>query len=404
MRRRAPRGGLSGAPMKITRIELLPLSSPLKHPISMREETLRTIDGVVIRIHTDAGLVGLGDTGNTSPWYRGETQESVMAIIAKVFAPLCLLGQDPTSIERIVARMDFVARDNNQAKCLVDCALHDIKGKALGVPVYQLLGGKSVDRVRLGWVMSADQPDDAVTMARRAVAEGFDLLKLKTGGGTFEDDLRMIAAVREAVGEDVEMFIDVNGHWRYDEALAKLRRLEPFRLSLVEQPLAPWDIDGLARLRGKVGTPIYADEAAQELADLHRIIDKDAVDGLMLKVPKAGGLLKSQRWITLAQSAGYVVMCGCMAGSGLEAAAFTHLLAANAWASQFKHENLGPLHIHDVFNTVDAPITDDIALNVPRYQGGYVYPTETPGLGVELNEDAVARLGTPGMAPWTVEA
>ncbi len=124
----------------------------------------------------------------------------------------------------------------------------------------------------------------------------------------------------------------------------------------------------------------------------------------MLKVPKAGGLLKSQRWITLAQSAGYVVMCGCMAGSGLEAAAFTHLLAANAWASQFKHENLGPLHIHDVFNTVDAPITDDIALNVPRYQGGYVYPTETPGLGVELNEDAVARLGTPGMAPWTVEA
>ena len=388
--------------MKITRIELLPLSSPLKHQISMREETLTSIDGVVIKVHTDEGIIGLGDTGNTSAWYRGETQHSIMAVIAKVFAPACLLGQDPLNIERIVARMDFLARDNNQAKALVDYALHDIKGKAFGVPVYQLLGGRTVEKARLGWVMSADQPDEAVAMALGAVREGFDLLKLKTGGGTFEDDMKMIAAVREAVGDGVEMFIDVNGHWRYDEALSKIRRLERFNLSLIEQPLAPWDIDGLARLRGKVGTPIYADEAAQELSDIHRIIDKDAVDGLMIKIPKAGGLLKSQRWVTLAQSAGYVVMCGCMAGSGLEAAAYTHFLVANAWASQFKHENLGPLHIHDVFNTVDVRIQDDIALEVPRYQGGYVWPSEAPGLGVELNEAVIPNMISAGMEAWSV--
>jgi len=388
--------------MKITRIELLPLSSPLKHIFKMREETLSSIDSVVIRIHTDEGIVGIGDTGNTSPWYRGETQDSIMAIIAKVFAPEILLGQDPFEIEKIVARMDFLARDNHQAKALVDYALHDIKGKALGVPAYQLLGGKSVEKVRLGWVMSADQIDEAVAMAQSAVNEGFDLLKLKTGGVDLNEDIRMITAVREAVGPDIEMFIDVNGHWHYETALKAIRKLEPCNLAFIEQPLPYWDIDGMARLRGQVATPIYADESAQDLWDLNNIIRKDAADGLMIKVPKAGGLLKSQRWIALASAAGLPVMCGCMGGSGIEAAAYTHLLAANEWASRFRHENLGPLHIHDVFNTVDQPITDDLARVVPRYQGGYAYLPEGPGLGVELNEDLVPERITRGMSPVSV--
>ncbi|HEX4011455.1 MAG TPA: enolase C-terminal domain-like protein [Solirubrobacteraceae bacterium] len=381
---------------RITGVELLPVSSPLKHAFTMREETLRSIDSVLIKLHTDAGIVGIADSGNVSPWYLGETQESIMAMVATVLFPEALQGQPATQIERIVARMDFLCRENSQAKALIDYALHDIKGQLYGVPVYELLGGRSTDRIKLAWVMSAAEPEPAVDMARAAVAEGFDALKLKTGHGTLADDIEMVAAVREAVGPEIKLWVDINGHWIYQQALDAIRALEPYDMWFIEQPLPEWDLDGAARLRARLSTPIYLDESARTLADVQRIIRRDAADGLMIKVPKAGGLLKSQQWIALAQSAGLSVMCGCMAGCGFEAAVYSHLLCSNAWASRFAHENLGPLHIHDVFNTVDEPITDDLALEVPRYQGGHLYPTEGPGIGVELNEPVVAELITPG--------
>jgi len=394
-------------PPRITGVELFPMSSPLKLTIHMREETLTSIDSVLIKIHTDAGIVGIADIGNVSPSYHGETQESIMAMVQQTFFPHILQGEYATNIEKIVAKMEFMCRDNFQAKTLVDCALHDIKAKFYGVPLYEILGGKSADRIQLGWVMSAEPPEQSVKAAQRALDEGFTALKLKMGQGSLKTDLATIRAVREHVGPDIKLWVDVNGAWTYQEALDSIRAVEKFDLWFIEQPLPHWDIDGHARLRGKVGTPIYADESARELSDIQEIIRKDAADGLMIKVPKAGGLLKSQQWISVAQSAGLSVMCGCMAGCGFEAAAYTHLLCANAWASQFIHENLGPLHIHDVFNTVENEITDDIALHVPRYEGGYLYPTEAPGIGMELNPNAIPGMITAGkqsVSAGTVDA
>jgi L-alanine-DL-glutamate epimerase-like enolase superfamily enzyme len=373
--------------IRITEIELWPQSSPFRRPFSMRQETLATIDSVLIRIHTDAGITGIADTGNTSPWFQGETQGSIIALIADVFGPQVLLGQDPRNIEQIVARMDVLARDNNQAKMLVDCALHDLKGKLLGVPVYDLLGGRTVESSLQGFAMSAGEPTAAAALAERAVAAGYTTLKLKTGHGSDDDDIKLVAAVREAVGDGIDLFIDINGRWRYDEAVRMLRRLEPYQLAFVEQPLAPGDVEGLVRLRGRVGTPIYADESARDPSDVQLLISRGAVDGLFFKLSKAGGYVKGQRWLAIAQSAGIPVKCGCMIGCGLEASAYTHLTVSHGWLSRFTHENVGPLLIHDVFDTVSEPIQDDIALNVPRYERARAYPTEGPGLGIEIDAD-----------------
>jgi len=97
------------------------------------------------------------------------------------------------------------------------------------------------------------------------------------------------------------------------------------------------------------------------------------------------------------------VVCGCMMGSGLEAATYNHLLVADEWLSRLVHENNGPLHIHDVFETVSKPIKNDIALNVPRYENGFVYPTHEPGIGIELNETAISQLLTPGKSLTVIE-
>ena len=387
---------------KIVKVECLPVSTPLKKPVIMPNTRITSIDSVVLKITADDGTVGIADSGDTSSWYRGELQESIIAMICNVSAPRILLGENPCHIEKIVAKMDLLVRDNNQAKATVDFALHDLKGKLLGVPVYELLGGRTVEGARQGWVLSAGKPDDVAAEAKKAKDIGFALFKMKIGYGTIQDDIDMVHAVREAVGPDAYLTIDANGFWSYEKALHIIRKIDSAGLDLIEQPLPHWDIEGMARLRAAVRTPIYADESAQELHNIKEIIDRRAADGLFIKLQKAGGLVKAQRWLTMARLAGLPVHCGCMIGSGLEHSPAAHLWVANEWATQGLNESIGPLMIHGTMESKNIEPGTDISLNIPRFEGGMCYPNEGPGLGIELNDDFLVRNRTAGREPRVV--
>lgn len=388
--------------MKIVQVEVIPVSTPMKKPMIMPNTRIEAIDSVILKLTCDDGSIGFSDSGDTSSWYMGEMQGTIMSMICDVIAPKVLLGEDPRKIEKIVGLMDLFVRDNNQAKATVDFALHDLKGKLYGVPVYELLGGRTIDGAAMGWVLSAGTPDKVAAEALVAHAKGFQLLKMKTGFGSVEDDIRMVYAVRETVGKDIRLTVDANGFWNYETALRTIRKMDDANLELIEQPLPSWDIEGMARLRQQVRTPIYADEAAKELHHIKEIIDRRAADGLFIKLQKAGGLVKSQRWLTLARLSGLPVMCGCMIGSGLEHSPSTHLWTSNQWASQFLNESTGPLTIHGVWESKDIPVGADIALNPPRYENGYAYPNEGPGLGIGLNEEFVKNHITKGREPRVV--
>lgn len=381
--------------MKITEVELIPVSTPLTKPFHMPGTEITHIHSVVLRMHTDTGHIGIGDSGDTSTWYRGETPESITAMISQHIAPRFLIGQDPLNIEKIVGQMDTFVRDNNQAKSLVDFALHDLKGKVADMPVYQLLGGKCSEGSRQGWVAGAGAPDELAAEARSALDLGFDLIKIKSGGDTGAD-VRNVRAVREEIGDDVRLVLDVNGFWNYDQALHTIRRLDEFGMYCIEQPIPHWNIEAMARLRQSVGTPIFADESAQELYHLKEIIDRRAADGLFIKMQKAGGLLKAQRWLTMARLADLPVMSGCMIGSGLEASPSAHLMIANQWASEFTHENIGPLIINNQKENAEQKITADIAEQVPVFKDGVLYPNEGPGFGIDLNEEFMTANRTSG--------
>ena len=387
---------------QIVKVELIPVSTPLKKPVIMPNTKITSIDSVVLKLTCDDGTVGFSDSGDTSSWYRGELQESIIGMIGSVIAPRILLGEDPRNIEKIVAKMDLLVRDNNQAKATVDFALHDLKGKLLGVPVYELLGGRTIEAARQGWVLSAGKPEDVAAEAALAKKTGFALFKMKIGYGTMADDIAMVQAVRETVGNDAYLTIDANGFWSYEKALHIIRKLDPCGLDLIEQPLPHWDIEGMARLRGQVRTPIYADESAQELHHLKEIIDRRAADGLFIKLQKAGGLAKSQRWLTMARLAGLPVHCGCMIGSGLEHSPSAHLWVANEWATQGLNESIGPLMIHGTMESKNITAGTDIALNIPRFEGGLCYPNEGVGFGIELNEKFLVTNRTAGKEARTV--
>jgi L-alanine-DL-glutamate epimerase-like enolase superfamily enzyme len=385
--------------MKITKIECIPVSLKFAKPVVMSGGAEAASHVVVVKIHTDEGITGISETGGTSPWYMGESQDSIMHNINKVYGPGILLGEDPFNIEKIVARMDKAAKGNNQSKAVIDYALHDIMGKALGVPVYKLLGGLVNEKIPLAFVMSSGTAEAVGAEGKALVKAGFKGLKLKVGARTPDEDIEMIGALREAVGNKVKVMIDANGGWLYHQALYVLKKVTRYDIFVAEQPVPWWDIDGLARLRRKVDVPIFPDESAVQLNDLIKIIEREAADGFFLKVPKAGGILKSQKWVAIAQAANLPVMCGCMIDSGLGAAVEAHFLTATEWMGKIEQEAIGPLNLYNIPDTVTTPLKNDLAVKVPRYEKGFLYPPDGPGFGVELNEKAIRRFATPGKSP-----
>ncbi|HSW57096.1 MAG TPA: mandelate racemase/muconate lactonizing enzyme family protein, partial [Dehalococcoidales bacterium] len=242
--------------MKITKIECIPVSLKFAKPMIMAIGSIPCADTVVLKIYTDAGITGISESGDTSVWYMGDSQDSIMHLINKVFGPQILLGEDPFKIEKIVSRMDKAVKLNQHAKSVVDYALHDIKGKALNTPVYNLLGGLSTEKIPLCYVMSSDTPEQVAADGVKLLKTGFRSLKLKVGARSLEEDVNLVAALRDAVGSKARIMIDVNGGWHYNQALRTLKAMEKFDLFLCEQPVPRWDFEGLARLRRKVNIPI----------------------------------------------------------------------------------------------------------------------------------------------------
>ena len=387
--------------MKITKIECIPVSLKFAKPIVMSGGAEAASHVVLVKMYTDEGITGIAETGGTSPWYMGESQDSIMHNINVVYGPF-LLGEDPFNIETIVARMDKAAKGNNQSKAVIDYALHDIMGKALGVPVYKLLGGLANEKIALAFVMSSGTVEEVGAEGKALVKAGFKGLKLKVGARTPDEDIEMVGALRAAVGSNIKVMIDANGGWQYHQALYILTKVAKYDIFVAEQPVPWWDIDSLARLRRKVEGPIFPDESAVELNDLIKIIKMEAADGFFLKIPKAGGILKSQKWVSIAQAANLPVMCGCMIDSGIGAAVEAHFLAATAWMGKIEQEAIGPLNLYNIHDTVTNPLKNDLAVKVPRYEKGFLYPPDGPGFGVELNEKAVKQFATPGKSATVI--
>jgi L-alanine-DL-glutamate epimerase-like enolase superfamily enzyme len=376
--------------MKITKLECIPYSKPSKGPprsaIPTRSFQRAIPPGprvLFLKMYTDEGIIGYGDAGMASLGYAGDTIDSIIGFL-KMVGPALLLGSDPRNIDLLVARMDRVAKYSRQGMAIVDCALHDIAGKKMGVPVYQLLGGRSIEKSPMGMIVTTQSPEEAAQKSVDALKAGFKSIKLKVGTlsqTTVEQDLANLAAIREAVGYGPRIGIDANGGWEYFQALHALKKMEKYDLYMAEQPV-PWrEIDNLARLRQKVGTPIAADESATDLASLLRIIERDAADLLFIKLGKVGGIKQAQKWSAIAKAAGLPVMCGALPSSAFETAWQLHFLVSDEWATHMEHENLG----------VTGPMTDDLAINVPVVENGFMIPPEGPGLGLELNEDLLEK-------------
>ncbi len=342
---------------------------------------------VLVKIHAD-GVVGYGQIRPISPGhFMPDTVGSMISAIIDIYAPR-LIGKDILDFENLMTMFDLALPGNMNARAAIDHALHDAAGKALNLPVYQLLGGLCQPRIPLEWSVGLATPEKMAADVRRAREEfGITVACLKAGGkGGWERDVANFIAVREAVGRDIAIGMDPNEGWTVSETLRVLRHLEPHGLDYLEQPVKRQNIAGMATIRKEMkGIPLMADEGIMTLADSFALAKAEAVDVFCLKLYKVGGLHAGKKIAAVAEASGIQLNVGGLAvQSQLEAAAGAHFYAScperlimPAAEFVFGVGGLGPDPI--------VPETDFVVVD------GHVTVPSRPGLGITVDEKALKR-------------
>lgn len=362
--------------MKITDIEAIPVNVPLKPGMTTKTShgVHATSPYVIVRVRTDDGLTGLGEA-TVAPRWSGETSHGAVATIHGLMAPI-LTGEDPRRISHLRRQMDSVIRLNPFTKAAIEMALWDIAGKAAGLPVYQLLGGRFRDEMPIRMVVGSLNIAQAVELARQFLADGVKCLKVKVGLDP-EQDVARVRAIRELAGPDIPISVDANCGWTVSHARQTLNRLQEFNILFAEQPLPTGDRSELAALRRSTDIPIMADESAFTSNDVWHLTAHRAVDIISVYPGKNGGIQGTVEAVHCAKAAGIPCAMGSNLELGIGTAAMLHLGAAlpTIASEQFPGDFIGPLyHEADLLKT---PLTlGPASARVP----------EGAGLGVELDE------------------
>jgi muconate cycloisomerase len=368
--------------MKIRTIEAIPLRLPFASPFKISFGDARdALDVVVVRVHTDEGIVGVGET---QAWRRQGSAETLVSLVRTIqdhFAPL-LRGRSPFDISGALHAMNEAMYGSLYAQAAVSDALYDVVGRALGVPVHALLGGECRDRVRIGAILSMKPTvEELIDSAEAAYAQGFRHFGLKIGVDPAQD-AKNAAALRAHFGDRVVLRVDANGALSYDAAAVLLRKLEPYDIDVAEQPVAIWDIAGLAALARATSIPIMADESVSTDHSLLEIIRQRAATVVQTKIAKNGGIYRVQRLWHLAAAAGMRIFPGNHPSTSIATSAVAHVCAA--WPGPLME---GPFAVGRC-----GTLATDIVTNPIVPENGEVAVPTGPGLGVELDMDRVAAL------------
>ncbi|MGW4898617.1 mandelate racemase/muconate lactonizing enzyme family protein [Kitasatospora sp. NPDC004240] len=385
---------MSTQPLRITKVEAMALSasfddlydSPedvpdwLRYPASSHLVLPRRGQyATLVKVHTEDGSVGIGEA------YGLPSPQVTATVVATVLAPL-LIGQDALATGAVWERLfqGQAAGGHNrgfylEAMAGIDLALWDLRGKLAGVPVHRLLGGpirETVDCYASPVALHAD-PEDSARQALGFVDSGFKALKVKIGRGE-RTDRAHLTAVRAAVGDGIEILTDVNCAYDLDEATRVGAVLADLGISWYEEPLQVDDLANLAELRRRTGLTVVNGETHFTRFDLRDSLLNRAIDVFMPNVARCGGITEAMRLSALA-SAFHVDIAPHGVGSGVSLCAALQLCAATPNLRTYE------------YNRLPNPIRENILLNPPKFTDGALVVPTGPGLGFELDEDAVDR-------------
>jgi D-galactarolactone cycloisomerase len=367
------------ADLTIERIEALACSVPLKHAVSQGLGQAVKRDTVVVKVTTAGGLTGYGES------YNGRAPLAVAQTVNTTLRDL-VTGMDATQTVAIWDRFEsrVLANHGTCAACVcsmsgIDMALWDIKGKALGLPLYRVLGGSAdpVPAYAGGFALGYAEPSAVAGEALASVASGYRAVKLRLGD-TVRSDIERTVAMRAAVGEDIALLADANCRYSVDDVRAVLPALTQARVGWLEEPFPPYQ-DRKWRAAAEIATvPLAAGENCYTRYDFQRLADAGCVSVVQPDLSRCGGITEALRIAALASAAGLPVCThGCH--TGLNMAASVHFLASIDNARYFEGDG-----------STDNPLrTRACSASYELGPDGTVTPLQGPGLGVEVDEDFV---------------
>jgi L-alanine-DL-glutamate epimerase-like enolase superfamily enzyme len=358
-------------------------------------------DDIVVEIHTDEGLSGVGET-DVNPWIARACIEAPGTHTMGLGLTEMLLGQDPLDVEGLWERLYVGSAMNGRRGAVInaigalDIALHDLRGKALGKPCYELLGGKAREAVT---PYASLQPEvssleayceSMVGWAKEAKRRGFEAAKLelvfsgpyrhKGLGGSEEDMVEIIGTVRDAVGMDFVLMVDVAyGFPDAERAVATLKGWDDFDLYFVETPLASDDLEGYARVATEQPIPIAAGEWLTTRFEFEDVMDRGRIRVAQPDVGRVGGLTEAKRVVRMAEERGLRVVPHLWK-TGISVAAAAHLAASSPNCPYIEY--LPP-------ELSESALRCYLLLDGPEMEEGSIRFPDKPGLGIELNRDAL---------------
>ncbi|TME13704.1 MAG: galactonate dehydratase [Chloroflexi bacterium] len=339
-----------------------------------------------VRVITDEGVEGVGEVRmvNHTDALSGYLAEAV---------PRYVIGHDPANIEDLVQRMyrNDYARAGEiamSAIAVIEIACWDIMGQSLGKPVYQLLGGAVRDRIKAyanGWYTVERTPHEFNQAAKRVIEKGYRALKLDPfGAGFYELDraekskaVALVEAVRDAVGPDSEILVEMHGRFNPATAVEIARELEPFKPSWIEEPVPPENLAALKKVAEKVSIPVATGERLHTRYDYRTLFELQAADIIQPDITQFGGLLETKKLAAWAEIY-YVLVAPHNVGGPVSTAAALHFAASTP---NFK--------IQEHFNDFTESWVKTAAPGNPEVVDGYFALPQGPGLGVKLNLDVV---------------
>jgi muconate cycloisomerase len=349
---------------------------------------------VVTRARLADDTVGWGEAQVIKTWggddssRYGETPQGTVALIRDYLVP-ALKGVDVRSFEAVHAAMNRTIRGYPYAKAAVEVAVMDAVARGLGIPVYQLLGGRFRDKVALAHSIGLMEIEEAVAEAEQVVDEGITTLKIKIGVDV-ERDVAMVRAVRRAIGDRPRIRVDANqGYRTWRDAVSAIRRMSEFDISYAEQPVD--GVDAMAEVSARCDVPIMADESAWTARDVTKIAAKGAAQYLSVYYTKPGGLWNAKRLLTVAGA--FAMQCDINGSAEMGIGNAANLQLA---ASAPEITLAGTIPVTSTKEVVRTKIAgrkymDDIIKTPFEYRDGCLVVPESPGLGIEVDEDKVRR-------------
>lgn len=368
-------------PATIRRVEALRVALPLAKPMLMAGVRLDVAQNVLVRIEASDGAVGWGEA-TAAPTMTGELAAGMVAAVEHL-APL-LVGQDVRLHAALAQRCVQAIHGNGGAKSAIDMALLDLVGRRAGVPMCDLLGGPLRDAARPMWLLGNPSVEADLAEARAKMEEGFTFFKLKVGVKPLRDELESARRFRAELGDEVLLCADANMGFTLPQAHAFLRGAGDLGLMFLEQPVRAEDMRGMQALTALGAVPICADEGIAGAGEVLAHDGARALNGINLKLLKAGGPRAALRVAGLCAALGLkITVAGKIAESSISAASTLAL----ACAAPNVDWGLNLTHIYLAEDLVRAPL---------RMEQGLFACPRGPGNGVEVDEAAVARLRVAG--------